>query len=63
MHEANEIASDVRNTTAGTDFLSLKVRSLILPVILPEFGSLINGCLKEGESPDHFKKARVVSLD
>ena len=62
MHEVNDIVSDMRNRAAGVDFLSLKVITLVLPVILPDFVSLINGCLKEGEFPDHFKKARVVPL-
>ena len=62
MHQVNQIATDTRNGAAGSDFPSLKVTSLILPVILRDFVSLINGCLKEGEFPDHLKKARVALL-
>ncbi|KAK2716830.1 hypothetical protein QYM36_007096 [Artemia franciscana] len=62
MYEVNEIVSQMQNGAAVADFLSLKVISLVLPVVLPDFAVSINGCLKEGEFPDHFKKARVVPL-
>ena len=62
MHEVNEKVSDMRNRAGGADFMSLKVTSLILSVILPDFVSLINVCLEEEEFPDRLKKVRVMPL-
>ncbi|KAK2724311.1 hypothetical protein QYM36_000978 [Artemia franciscana] len=61
MHEVNEKVSDMRNRAGGADFMSLKVTSLILSVILPDFVSLINVCLEEEEFPDRLKKLKVAT--
>ena len=62
LDELRDIIYSMKNSSSGSDLVSLKILKYIFPCISGVLTSLINDCFRQGRFPDCLKNARVTPV-